>query len=218
MSTDWRSRFHALLHEIEAIEDDIGTYPNAMQGYNDEGDCAQREGIKKGWNAAIEEYGNKIAEAAERAAEGVDEDIAMLLAANAGSLCDGKFSINMNDTWAWTLAWHVDVPSESLSEVAGLFRRWGFAGILYWVAKTKGQNGELLRSEFKDINRFVDFVHFEETLRSAVPNSSQRAFMDFDNPASPKPSMWQRLKALLGNDRSELREESPRRASEGPND
>lgn len=35
-----------------AIEDDIGTYPAAVKGFNDERDYEQRDGFKSGWNAA----------------------------------------------------------------------------------------------------------------------------------------------------------------------
>lgn len=80
--------------------------------------------------------------------------------------------LNMNDTWGWALAWGEYVPDEKLIEVAELVRRYGWCGALYWVSEQHGG----VRSEFKDINRFVDFVRREEQLRMAEPDPSKRAY------------------------------------------
>ena len=47
-----------LLEAVEKAVDastDIGVYPLAVKGYNDERDYEQRDGYKNGWNAAVQE-------------------------------------------------------------------------------------------------------------------------------------------------------------------
>jgi hypothetical protein len=78
----------------------------------------------------------------------------------------------MNDVWAWACADGQYVPDEKLPEVAELFWRYGWAGILYWVSKENGN----MRSEFVDNNRFIDFVTHEEQLRKEFPDSDERAY------------------------------------------
>ena len=63
-------------------------------------------------------------------------------------------TLNMNDTWAWAWADGEYVPDEELPRVAELFWHYGYCGILYWVS----ERNEQMRSEFEDINRFIDFV------------------------------------------------------------
>ena len=81
-------------------------------------------------------------------------------------------TLNMNDTWAWACADGEYVSDEELPRVAELFWRYGHCGILFWVSEKN--NG--MRSEFYDINRFVDFVRQEEAIRADVPESSKRAY------------------------------------------
>jgi len=172
MAEDWEAKFHALVHEMSSISSDMGIYPQSVKGYNDERDYTQRDGFKNGWNAAVIEYGSALAEAAGRAAQGMDEDLQVLLAADVGWLTDGVLHLNMNDTWAWAVADSEEVPATDVAAVAGLFRRWGWPGIVYWVSERhQGQ-----RSAFKDINRFIDFVRHEEELRKVEPSSSKRAY------------------------------------------
>jgi len=88
---------------------------------------------------------------------------------------DKNLVLNANDTWAWALAWCQDVSAQEIPEVARLYRRWGYAGLLYWMSEKNGK----MKSEFKDINRFVEFVRQEEELIKSVPDSSKRAYMDW---------------------------------------
>jgi hypothetical protein len=81
-------------------------------------------------------------------------------------------TLNMNDVWAWASADGEYVPDEELPEVADLFWRYGWPGILYWVS----QRNENMRSEFEDNNRFIDFVKHEEQLRKDIPDPSKRAY------------------------------------------
>lgn len=85
---------------------------------------------------------------------------------------NGDQVLNMNDTWAWATAWGETIPDEELPRVASLVRQYGYCGALYWVSERhKG-----MRSEFEDINRFVEFVRMEEAIRVEVPHSSKRAY------------------------------------------
>lgn len=88
------------------------------------------------------------------------------------TLTEGKFVLNMNDTWCWASGWGEDIPDDKLVEVAKLFVDYGQCGLLYWVS----EQHEGMRSEFEDINRFVDFVRAEERLRKDLPDSNKRAY------------------------------------------
>ncbi|MGH9369696.1 MAG: hypothetical protein ACRD3M_18750 [Thermoanaerobaculia bacterium] len=81
-------------------------------------------------------------------------------------------TLNMNDVWGWATAWGQYVPDSELPRVGELFYRYGWCGILYWMS----EQHEQMRSEFLDVNRFVDFVRQEEKLREAEPSFSKRAY------------------------------------------
>lgn len=81
-------------------------------------------------------------------------------------------TLNMNDVWGWACADGKYVPDDKLPELAALFYRYGWAGVLYWVSEQSGG----MRSEFHDNNRFIDFVRHEERLRKEIPEDSQRAY------------------------------------------
>lgn len=85
---------------------------------------------------------------------------------------DFKHTINMNDEWCWACAEGLKVPDDKMEEVAKLFWRYGWCGILYWASEQEGQR----KSEFYDNNRFIEFVRNEEKLRKEMPNSSDRAY------------------------------------------
>ena len=80
--------------------------------------------------------------------------------------------LNLNDTFFWACADAEYVSDEELPEVASLFFRYGWCGILYWVNLKRGSE----RVEFLDVRRFIEFVSKEEQLRKDVPGSSQRAY------------------------------------------
>lgn len=82
------------------------------------------------------------------------------------------FTLNMNDTWCWASGWGETIPEEELPEVARLFRTYGQCGLLYWMSEKHNQ----MRSEFHDINRFVDFVRAEENIRKEVTDYNRRAY------------------------------------------
>lgn len=82
-------------------------------------------------------------------------------------------TINLNDTWAWAFADGEYVPDEEIPELARLFWHYGWCGVLYWASK----RNDWRRSEFEDVNRFIDFVRNEEAIREEVPGSSERAYL-----------------------------------------
>ena len=73
-----------------------------------------------------------------------------------------KQMINLNDVWGWACADGEVVSEEDLPELAELFFRYGYCGVLWWVSKKRNN----CRSEFEDINRFLDFVANEEAIRA----------------------------------------------------
>jgi hypothetical protein len=81
--------------------------------------------------------------------------------------------LNQNDVWGWALADCEEVPDSELPRVGDLFWRYGWCGILYWVSQRR--NGS--RSEFQDVNRFIEFVAREEAIREEEPDSSKRAYL-----------------------------------------
>jgi hypothetical protein len=175
MNDDWQQKFEALIHEIDGVSEDMGVYPAAIKGYNDERDYEQRDGFKNGWNAAVMEYGQKFGEAVSRASKGMDEDTILLLNSGHVIKTGDELLLVQNDTWGWAYAYCRPVKPEQVKEVARLFRSYGLPGLLYW--ETQQPDGET-QSEFKDVNRFVAFVKAEEELRERVPDSNKRAYMD----------------------------------------
>jgi hypothetical protein len=106
----------------------------------------------------------------------------LLEAANVffGDFEDGddklKQTINMNDVWGWAVADGQYVKDEELPEVANMFSRYGWCGILYWASKKRGNQ----KSEFHDVNRFIQFVEKEEEIKMRFPNPSDRAYKKED--------------------------------------
>lgn len=83
--------------------------------------------------------------------------------------------LNLNDTFGWGCADCEDVTDEEYPVLAELYWKYGYCGMLYWVSKKRDWE----RSEFKDINRFIDFVKHEEELVEKVPGSSKRAYTPY---------------------------------------
>jgi hypothetical protein len=81
-------------------------------------------------------------------------------------------TLNLNDTFCWACADCEHVPDEELGRVADLFHRYGWNGILYWVAQRRG--GE--RLEFEDVRRGIQFVAEEERIRQEAGGDSEYAY------------------------------------------
>jgi hypothetical protein len=84
--------------------------------------------------------------------------------------------LNMNDTFAWALAYGATVPDGHLCEVAALFWRYGSAGLHYWCTIHPDEEQRIGASEFEDVQRGIDFVRHEEAIRKQFESSSQRAY------------------------------------------
>lgn len=83
-----------------------------------------------------------------------------------------KQALNMNDVWGWACADVEFVTDEQLPQVAELFWRYGWCGILYWVS----EQNDKCKSAFHDVNRQIEFVRNEEVIRAEIPGSSERAY------------------------------------------
>lgn len=83
------------------------------------------------------------------------------------------FWINLNDVFGWGCSDTEQVKDDELIPVANLFRQYGWCGLLYWVSQKRGG----CQSEFKDINRFINFVRNEEEIIQQVPSDSKRAYL-----------------------------------------
>ena len=81
-------------------------------------------------------------------------------------------TINLNDSMWWGTGDGEYVPDESLVEVATLFYRYGWCGILYWASQRENRPVP----EFLDVRRFIEFVREEENLRREIESSSKRAY------------------------------------------
>lgn len=86
---------------------------------------------------------------------------------------ESKYVLNMNDVWGWACADGEEVPEDKLIEVAELFWQYGWAGILYWVSRRNNDS----KSEFADVNRFIDFVVNEERIKQEFPDPNIRAYI-----------------------------------------
>ena len=101
--------------------------------------------------------------------------------------------LNLSDTWGWACADGEDVPDEELPRLAELFWQYGNCGILFWVSERRDK----CRSEFHDINRFIDFVRAEEAIRAEEPSSSKRAYLrrEYSIGGSSEASAFERVVA-----------------------
>lgn len=106
--------------------------------------------------------------------------------------------LNLNDTFCWGCADCEYVSDQDLPEVARLFHRYGWCGVLFWVNRKR--NWEVI--EFADIKRFVEFVAHEEAIRAEKPDSNARAYHKKSytlgaTPSAPHPTRWQRMGATV---------------------
>lgn len=172
---NWKNKFDNLVRKMEGVSSNMGIYPQAIKGMGEEKDYEQRDGYKNGWNAAVLNYGQSLSKAVfEAMDEQTNQDTEMLLASGLLEVYQDGYYINVGDTFAWACADAESVSKEQIPEVARLFKDYGWCGVLYWVAilQRKGET-----SEFYDINRFIEFVKFEEDFKKVIPESSKRAYI-----------------------------------------
>ena len=121
----------------------FGIYPQAT--IDGKGVRTERTEWQNGWNAALMELSKRIDEVEKQIEEtGISDELALLLIADVGWLQDGKFVLNMNDTF-WGCADAEEANEEEVKEIAKLFATYGYKGITYWVAKKRGFDPEIPR-------------------------------------------------------------------------
>jgi hypothetical protein len=85
-------------------------------------------------------------------------------------------TINLNDAMYWACSDSEYVEDNELVRVAQLFYRYGWCGVLYWVAIEK-RGGET--PEFLDVKRKIEFVKKEEELIKQESSRSKRAYAKY---------------------------------------
>lgn len=135
-----------------------GVYPQATITVDKDSKETKREERtpwQEGWNACQWEIFNKINDSLGKLEkEGISDELALLMIADVGWLQDGKFILNMNDTF-WGCADAEEANEEEVKEIARLFSIYGYKGITYWVAKKRGYDPEIPRykSDVEEIRR-----------------------------------------------------------------
>ncbi len=139
--------YEKLLHELEAVSGDMGIYPRAVHGLGAERDYEQRDGYKNGWNACVIEYGAAIRAVVHQAGQPWTEPERLFAAVGKYLFWHEKegWEVFLNDTWHYACADCEPIPAEQYETVAGWFKRFGEAGVLYWVALQRGYDPEIPR-------------------------------------------------------------------------
>ena len=115
---------------------------------------------------------NEFCEQVPDISEDVRDAIRFMLSSWLAWIDEDGFFLCMNDTWAWASGDCERVLPVNIEEVVRLFTSFGHAGLLYWVSERRDR----MRSEFYDINRFVEFVRNEERICHEVPDHSARGY------------------------------------------
>jgi len=159
--------YEKLIQELEAVSSDMGIYPQAMKGFGDERDYEQRDGYKNGWNACVMEYGQKISEVLRKAGEPWSEPERLFAASGEYYIFvreDDGWSVFLNDTWYYACADLEPIPPCDYEKVADLFRRFGEAGVHYWVSVQRGYDPQIPRYE-RRVKAVRDLIAAEEEER-----------------------------------------------------
>jgi antitoxin HicB len=129
----------------------FGVYPQAT--IDGKGVRTERTQWQEGWNGAFKEISKRIY-AVEGQLKGISDELALLLIADVGWLRDGKFILNMNDTFYYC-ADAEEANEEEVKEIERLFVNHGYKGITYWVANKRGYDPEIPRhkKDVEDVRR-----------------------------------------------------------------
>ena len=161
---------------IEALSDVTMTIGiHALGKYSDEE--LDRVSDKKslpyqaGWNDAIIEISKRIHEIESRDWKEMSGDLYLLLNYGGGFLMDDKLHLNMNDTFAFACADCEEVPDDKIAEVASLYSRFGYCGLVYWVSKQRNwempyaPDGPSFAESKKEIKRIRKIMKKAEKLK-----------------------------------------------------
>jgi hypothetical protein len=149
----------------------FGIYPQASITVDKDGketNRKERTEWQEGWNAAYMEISGKIHDQFALLEKGMSQELALLLIADVGWLQkDGKFQLNMNDTFYYACADSEEVGADEIKEVAGYFAKYGYKGITYWVSKKRGELPQIPRykKEVEDVRKMEE----ELSRRSTFP-------------------------------------------------
>ena len=128
-----------ILFELTSMSDNIGIYPAAII---EKDKTTNRSEFQSGWNACVMNYGRKIDEIFND-----DESWATsekLFAASGGYfLYDDGWYVNLNDTWYYACADCEQINKNDYDIVADWFKKFGDAGVLYWVYTKRGNFPEI---------------------------------------------------------------------------
>ncbi len=118
-----------------------GVYPKSTAEWSEtlkkEVNRKERTTWQEGWNAAQWEIFSKTNDALGKLEEGISYDLAVLMVADVGWMQNGKFILNMNDTFSYGADCEETEPKD-YPELARLFKYYGCGGLDYWVAKKRG--------------------------------------------------------------------------------
>jgi hypothetical protein len=126
-----------LILAIESAIDTIGVYPQAIIR---DGEREERTEWQDGWNACALECIDKVYKHLEIVAQGLDENIAILLLMNMGYMDENEFILNMNDVFHKATADCEVISIEEAKEVVNELKKHGIKGIDQWVASKRGYN------------------------------------------------------------------------------
>jgi len=132
------NQMRLMIQALRDIPGNMGIYPQACISHDKEESYEQRDGWKNGWNACVTEYGKRFSEVLQQDFGKYTDDILFLSLSGAGWIKDGKFLLNMNDTFCWACADAEEVPFEELKDAVSLFSNFGYDGLIYWVAEKRG--------------------------------------------------------------------------------
>lgn len=148
-----------VMKEVNDILATFGVYPQSTSTWDEKTntvkDTKPRTEWQEGWNAAFKEISKKIRDVEKHTEEtGISDELALLMIADVGWMDEGKFILNMNDTFFYA-ADAEEVPEEEIKEVAGFFANYGYKGIDYWVAKKRGYDPEVPKhkAEVEEVRR-----------------------------------------------------------------
>ncbi len=153
-----------------------GVYPKSTAEWSEtlkkEVNRKERTTWQEGWNAAQWEIFSKTNDALGKLEEGMSEDLALLQIADVGWMQDGKFILNMNDTFCYGADCE-EVEPEDYKELARLFRQYGCGGLDYWVAKKRGYDPE--RPEYREVVREIRSMERKRDERKAECEAAKKA-------------------------------------------
>jgi len=141
-----------ILLELRSISDNMGVYPASMRGFGEETDYEQRDGYKNGWNACYSDFFERVDKILDSAGKEWDSNSRLFAADEEYSFrwANGQWHVILNDTWYYACADGEEISKEQEEEVAGYYRQFGCAGVLYWV--------HLQRKSLPEIPRYRTMV------------------------------------------------------------